>query len=193
VVSIGLLCFVGREASWCQQNSKAGNLGFTCLCGSSLLALSSKLRVPMEWQSWQLWIVWCPQCNGGAGVYLCWGVRFWSHGICCRHGGIQACSQQSCQVKVSRSHRSSCSHKKTGEQEPWASYTGSLVSLAFQGEDSRSCSWKEHGALSSCVCQEAGLIAKQALSNGSWSCAETTGVGDQESWAASHSPHSSYG
>jgi hypothetical protein len=39
------------EASWHQQNSKALSLVFTCLCGSGLLALSSKLRVPMRQQS----------------------------------------------------------------------------------------------------------------------------------------------
>jgi hypothetical protein len=38
--------------------------------------------------------------------------------------------------------------------------TGALVSLVFQGEGSRSCSRREHGAPSSCVCQEAGLTAK---------------------------------
>jgi hypothetical protein len=44
---------MGREASWCQQNSKAWSLGFTCMYGSGLMALSSKLRMPMGQQKQQ--------------------------------------------------------------------------------------------------------------------------------------------
>jgi hypothetical protein len=45
-------------------------------------------------------------------------------------------------------------------------YTWVLISLVFQGKGSRLCSRGEHGALSSCVCQEAGLTTQQALNNG---------------------------
>jgi hypothetical protein len=44
--------------------------------------------------------------------------------------------------------------------EPGPAYTGLLVSLAFQGEDSRSCVREECGAPNSCVSQEAGLTAE---------------------------------
>jgi hypothetical protein len=47
VESVGALCFVGREASWHQQNSKAWSLEFTWVCGGRLLALGNKLRLPM--------------------------------------------------------------------------------------------------------------------------------------------------
>jgi hypothetical protein len=53
VVSAGSPCSVGKEASWHQQISKVCNLRLTCVCGSGLLALSSKLRVSVEKQSWQ--------------------------------------------------------------------------------------------------------------------------------------------
>jgi hypothetical protein len=46
VVSTGLLCSVGREASQRQQHCIVWSLGISCVCGSRLLALSSKLRVP---------------------------------------------------------------------------------------------------------------------------------------------------
>jgi hypothetical protein len=39
-------------------------------------------------------------------------------------------------------------------------YTGMPVSLAFQDESSRLCVRGEHGALSSCVCWEAGLTTE---------------------------------
>jgi hypothetical protein len=52
VVSAVPLCSVRTEASLRQQNSKAWSLGFTCMCGSRLLALSSKLRVSMGQQIW---------------------------------------------------------------------------------------------------------------------------------------------
>jgi hypothetical protein len=51
VVSTGPLW---REASWRKQNSQAWSLGFTCMCGSELLALSSKLRVPVGQQAGRL-------------------------------------------------------------------------------------------------------------------------------------------
>jgi hypothetical protein len=47
VISTGPLCSVGREASWHQQNIQVWILGFTYVCGSGLLALSNKLRVPV--------------------------------------------------------------------------------------------------------------------------------------------------
>jgi hypothetical protein len=53
VVSTGPPCTMGREVSWHQKNSKPWSLGFTSFCGSLLLALSSKLRVPVGQQS--LW------------------------------------------------------------------------------------------------------------------------------------------
>jgi hypothetical protein len=53
-------------------------------------------------------------------------------------------------------------------------YTGVLVSLVLQSEGSRSCIRGEHGALSLCVCQTAGLT----LSSGAWSCDVILGVGD---------------
>jgi hypothetical protein len=57
--------------------------------------------------------------------------------------------------------------------------TGVLVSLAFQGEGSRSCSRGEGGVPSSFVCQE-GLTTKIRPSNGAWSHVATSGAGDQE-------------
>jgi hypothetical protein len=42
--------FCGAEDSWCQQISKALSLGFTWVCGGKLLALCSKLRVPVGQQ-----------------------------------------------------------------------------------------------------------------------------------------------
>jgi hypothetical protein len=54
-------------------------------------------------------------------------------------------------------------------------YTRVLVSLAFQGECSRSCTWGQREALSSCVYPEAGLATQQAPSNGAWSHTETSG------------------
>jgi hypothetical protein len=39
-------------------------------------------------------------------------------------------------------------------------YTGLPVSLVFQSEGSRLCSWGKSGALSSCVCWEARLTTK---------------------------------
>jgi hypothetical protein len=51
VVSTGPPCSVRKEASWHQQKSKTWSLEFTCLCGSRVLALSSKLRVPVGQQS----------------------------------------------------------------------------------------------------------------------------------------------
>jgi hypothetical protein len=44
-------------------------------------------------------------------------------------------------------------------------YIGAPVSLAFQGDGSRSYSRGEHGALSSCMCQEAGLTTDPAPSH----------------------------
>jgi hypothetical protein len=54
VFNAGSPCFVEREASWHQQNNKAWNLVFTYICGNRLLALSSKLRVPLGQQSSRL-------------------------------------------------------------------------------------------------------------------------------------------
>jgi hypothetical protein len=59
-------------------------------------------------------------------------------------------------------------------------YTRALASLAFQGEGSRSCSWEDHGALSSCVCWEAGLTIERELSYGVWSHVEISGARDWE-------------
>jgi hypothetical protein len=73
VVSLGPPLSVGKETSWCQQNSKVWSLGFICVCGHGLLALSNKLRVPVWQQSCQSWIIWCPQVSRVPKVYLCWG------------------------------------------------------------------------------------------------------------------------
>jgi hypothetical protein len=54
-------------------------------------------------------------------------------------------------------------------------YTGSPVSLVFQGEGSRLCTREERGAPSSCVCLEPGLTAKPVQNNGAWSCSGTQG------------------
>jgi hypothetical protein len=48
-----------------------------------------------------------------------------------------------------------------GAMDP--AYTGALVSQAFQGEGSRSCSRGEGQALSFCVCQEAGLTTEHQV------------------------------
>jgi hypothetical protein len=45
VVSTWPLCSVGKETSWHHQKNKVWDLGFTCLCGDGLLALSSKLKM----------------------------------------------------------------------------------------------------------------------------------------------------
>jgi hypothetical protein len=66
------------------------------------------------------------------------------------------------------------------------------VSLAFQGEGSRSCSSGEHVAPSSCVCQEAWLTAERQI-HGTWSQLKISVVGDQECWTVSSSSHSCCG
>jgi hypothetical protein len=66
-------------------------------------------------------------------------------------------------------------------------YTGMLVSLAFQGEGSRSYIRGDHGALSSCVWWEA---YHQVMDPGSPGCFRG---GDWECWAMSRSSHSSHG
>jgi hypothetical protein len=60
-------------------------------------------------------------------------------------------------------------------------YAGSPVSLTFLGAGRRLCSKEDCGALSSCVCQEAGLTAKhRVMEPGSmW----TSGAEDQECFA----------
>jgi hypothetical protein len=53
VGSAGPLCSMGMEASWQQQISKVWSLGFTWVCGGMLLALCSKLSVPIGQQGQQ--------------------------------------------------------------------------------------------------------------------------------------------
>jgi hypothetical protein len=59
-----------------------------------------------------------------------------------------------------------------------SAYIGAPVSLAFQGGGIRSCSGRGHGALSSCMCQEAGLTTEcGAMETGH---VATSGTGDPE-------------
>jgi hypothetical protein len=68
VVSAGPLCSVGREA-FLHQNSEAWSLGFTCMCGSRKLALSSHgaakqaginhLVLTMQQRPWGLLVLGC--------------------------------------------------------------------------------------------------------------------------------------
>jgi hypothetical protein len=63
---------------------------------------------------------------------------------------------------------------ETGDVEP--AYTGVVFSLAFQGEGSRSCTG-ESVELRIPVCAGQRCLPP---SNGAWSCAETSEVGDRE-------------
>jgi hypothetical protein len=76
VVSSEPLCSVGKEASWHQQNSKVWSLGFTSICGSRLLALSSKLWVPIGSKAGRLELSGVHNAWEALRVYLCWGVGF---------------------------------------------------------------------------------------------------------------------
>jgi hypothetical protein len=76
VVSTGPPFSVGREASCLHQNIKVWSLGFTCTCGSGLLVLSSKLKVPVGQQSQQAQMFLCLHGIKGPGVYLSLGMGF---------------------------------------------------------------------------------------------------------------------
>jgi hypothetical protein len=93
VVSAGPPCSVGREVSWSQQKIKAWSLGFTCMCGVGLLAMSSKLI--------SLWCLWSSKTGGlelsGAHKVVealestCAGaLASRSYSSCCSHGGAQS-------------------------------------------------------------------------------------------------------
>jgi hypothetical protein len=60
-------------------------------------------------------------------------------------------------------------------------YTGTLVSLAFQGEGSRSCGGGSMELWVPYVYWEVGLTTREVPSDGTWSQV-TSGVGDQECW-----------
>jgi hypothetical protein len=87
VVITGHPCSMRRKASWCQQNSKAWSLGFTCKCGSRLLALSSKWRVPGGSKACEFESSGAHNTAEALG-FACigaWAPR--NHNSCCRHGG----------------------------------------------------------------------------------------------------------
>jgi hypothetical protein len=118
VISARPLFSMGREASWHQQNNKVWSLGYTCVYGSWLLALSSKcahgaaklaalnhlvealgstyvgLLVSRSHRS-------CYSdgrakpvgCRSPEAYLLAQATR--SHGCCCRQGGIKPSSNRS--------------------------------------------------------------------------------------------------
>jgi hypothetical protein len=114
--------------------------------------LGSACQVPAKvyQESWQLQAWGIQDCGQRAFWGLFASAGFWEHGTEAAAGtgepSLGACSF--CHLWSSRG--------------PGSCYTEVPVSLVVQGEGSRSCSWRKHGDLRSCVCREAGLNAASA-------------------------------
>jgi hypothetical protein len=94
VVSAGPLCSEGREASLRQQNSKAWSLGFTCVCGSRLLALSKQVECALGAAKLARLNCLVPTMQQRLRVYLCWGVGFQEPLQLLQAWKIQVCGHQ---------------------------------------------------------------------------------------------------
>jgi hypothetical protein len=100
--------------------------------GTWLLAQASR-STASQYCCWLRWTK--PMENGSSGAWLL--ARSTVQWRCCHLGRTKPVACTFCYCSRSCG---SCLH-------------GVLVSLAFQSEGSRSCSWEEHGAPGSCVCQ----------------------------------------
>jgi hypothetical protein len=117
-----------------------------------------------QWQFWGLLArCQCPGATGAAvvtGQQSLWARELWGLAGCWEYGTAPAASMGNQAFWLAPSVTSGVA----GALGP--AYIGVLASLMFQGEGSRSYSWGELGAVSSCVCQEAGFTTQWALRNG---------------------------
>jgi hypothetical protein len=121
----------------------------------------------------------------GALELACWCQHTRSQGRSCGHGGPSLWEKRESWVLIAGMGFQEFSSEVL--LQAWGTKPAGLCILlpmgqwcwfhwCFRGKVAMLCSRGEHGAPSSCVCQEAGLTSKRP-SNGAWSCWKTSGAG----------------